>query len=287
MKIRNLSVVIMALFLLGCGDTTTVKTAPTNIIEICASELNAALMEARRVSVAGCDWTQIDTLNKARDVQVTGIKKFANGKPIVGYKKTFANDGPVIGTLIEGMLLPSGTQLSRQNANRMAPEADILVRVSDIAINDVTSVEEALNFIDAAIPYLELSNPMSWEGAGRTQIPWTSTNGSARFGAMGTAIPMDFSDPDERRKFDQMRVTLTNVDGSIINDVTRTDSLLDGILVIIEELRTRGERLRKGQVLSLGNYGRPLMRGVTPGTYTVTYYGLSDEPVSSSITLTE
>ncbi|GAB5458348.1 MAG: hypothetical protein Hens3KO_13780 [Henriciella sp.] len=251
----------------------------------CGEEVATAIKQSRRATIAGCDWTGIDNLQAARAVQSVAVSILTTDTPIIGYKFTSVPDGAVVGTILSGMILESGATLSFSQAASMLPEADMLIQISDAAINDARSTEDALKYIDQIYPYIELSNPMTWEGAGRAQIPWTATNGSMRWGARGKAVKIDLLQQANRNRFDQMRVTLTKPNGEIFNDVVLDRSLLNNLPTLLEELRARGTRLKAGDLISLGNYGKPIVRDVAAGTYTVTYYGLSDTPISVSLKL--
>lgn len=291
-RTKVLSAAILVVVIAGCeaspgGGAKGHSAATDPAILSCGSEVIAAFREARNTTADGCDWTAIDTLDKARSVQQVAVAALSGNEAPAGYKLTTVPDGKIVGVYLDGMLMPSGSQVRRSQAARMFPEADLLFRVSDAAINDVDSFEAALAYIDAVVPFLELSGPITWPGAGRKAIPWTATNVSARFGAMGTPIEINLKDEAARAALNDIQVTLTKPDGSVHASVVLEESLLSNLPAMLAELRSRGNKLQAGDYLSLGNFGRPVTKNVAAGAYSVTYQGLTPEPVRVSLEITE
>ncbi len=87
-----------------------------------------------------------------------------HGKP-VGYKagltnpavqKRFNHDTPVWGALYASMLLADGAVVDAAFGARPLFEADLLVRISDDAVNRAKTPEDVLQAIDQGIPFIEL-----------------------------------------------------------------------------------------------------------------------------------
>ncbi len=70
----------------------------------------------------------------------------------------FGVDHPLRGVLLQDMLLESGATVPADFGARPLFEADLIVRVSDVAINQAATPEEALAALDAVIPSIYLNN---------------------------------------------------------------------------------------------------------------------------------
>lgn len=87
----------------------------------------------------------------------------------VGYKagltnpavqKRFSATAPVWGTLYQSMLLDNGAVVDAAFGARPLFEADMLVRISDAAVNNAKIPEDVLKAIDQVIPFIELPDLM-------------------------------------------------------------------------------------------------------------------------------
>ena len=267
-------------------ETLAVPTLATPLVS-CANEVVAAWREARVTKATGCDWAEVATLENARSVQSAALRAHFGSKTNVGYKLTFTSDGSTVGEYLEGMLVPSGQSISKAAAWQTFPEADMLFRVKDNGINQAQSLEEALRHIDAVLPFVEVSNPIVRAGGGRTTVNWTATNASVGSGAIGKPFLIDFSQSETMRKFMAMKVTLTDPTGTVARESGVTAEFLPGLLALRDEVLARGERLKAGDLLSLGTFGRPVTGDVPVGSYTVTYRDLADNPLSATAVITD
>ena len=120
--------------------------------------------------------------------------------PVVGYKAAATSagaqrqlglDGPVLGILFEDMLRPGGATIRVDQGARLIFELDLLARVGDEAINEATTREEALEAIDAFVPFVELGDLMVPAGAPITGPLLQAMNAGARLGVTGEPIPAD------------------------------------------------------------------------------------------------
>jgi 2-keto-4-pentenoate hydratase len=285
-KTASLPTVLAAILLLGTG-CVPVRAAPIQpvvpaALDACAAEVAAAWKNARNTTEAGCNWAAVVTIADARLVQAAALARHFSDRRLIGYKMTFTTDGHTIGEFRDAMLVPSGTSISKAGAWRRLPEADMLLRVKDERINEAKSVQEALQFIDAIVPFVEVSNIIVREGAGRTTVNWTATNASTLSGAYGEPVPVNLAQPDWLQKFEGMRVTLSDPSGAIVREAKVTADFLPGLLILRDEVLARGQRLKAGHLLSLGTFGRPVVGMVAPGPYQVTYHGLTDQPATAT-----
>jgi 2-keto-4-pentenoate hydratase len=213
--------------------------------------------------------------------------------PPVGYKvglsnravqKRFDHDAPVWGMLYAPMLLRSGESVDAAFGARPLYEADMLVRVSDKAINAARTPIEVLEAIDQVIPFIELPDllvqspaPPMLTGAGIVAI-----NVGARLGVMGAPIPV----PILRAERFSMLESLRDMDITVRADAMTVDrgkgsdvlgQPLEAVVWLVQDLARDGRALKPGDLISLGSFSRllPPARGVA---VEVEYKGLPGNP---------
>lgn len=244
----------------------------------CVTEYLAAFPAGRRLEVVeGCDWGAIESQERADAIQA-GIAAAhpAGGQP-VGYKVTNAEGGKVVGVITDAMLVPSGSTIELASGARILGESDLLVRVRSAAINDATTLEEVAAEISEVIPFIESSDTMLPQGAGRTKPIWTSSNGNARWGIHGE--PVDVSEMEAAALVEllgNLQVELIDEAGESMQTSGMRSNPLESVLIVIEDMKRRGNvQLEAGDVISLGNFGRP--RFPTSGnSYTAVFHGLAE-----------
>jgi 2-keto-4-pentenoate hydratase len=204
------------------------------------------------------------TLDQAMKIQVEFNMNIMPvfGK-VVGYKagltnpavqKVFGVTAPVRGTLMEKMILKSGTTLEAAFGARPLYEGDLILRVGSEAINDAKTPEEALKYIDAAIPFIELPDLVFAKNVKINGPMLAAVNVAARYGIVGDPIPVQAS-PEwmERLKnflcqiYDEKGQMLIEGPGSAL-----MDHPMNVVLWIRDSLKADGIALRKGDLLSLG-----------------------------------
>ncbi len=118
---------------------------------------------------------------------------------VVGYKagltnpsvqKVFGVTAPVRGTLMEKMILKSGTTIEANFGARPLYEGDLILRVGSDAINGATTPMEALRSIDAAIPFIELPDLVYAKDVKINGPLLAAVNVAARYGIVGEPIPV-------------------------------------------------------------------------------------------------
>ncbi|OPY10588.1 MAG: 2-oxopent-4-enoate hydratase [Syntrophaceae bacterium PtaB.Bin038] len=204
------------------------------------------------------------TLEQAMKIQAEFIAAItpAFGK-VVGYKagltnpsvqKVFGVTAPVRGTLLEKMILKSGTTIEAAFGARPLYEGDLILRVGSEAVNSAKTPMEALAGIDAAIPFIELPDLVY---AGDVKINGAllaAVNVAARYGIVGDPIPVQASaEWMERLKtfkcqiYDEKGTMLIEAPGSSL-----LDHPINVVLWIRDSLKADGIALKKGDLLSLG-----------------------------------
>ena len=255
-----------------------------SLVEQCAQDFINSFENAAKLEVGeACPWDQIDTLEEAVAIQKIAVEHFrSTGAEPAGYKVTSATDGRVIGTIMNNMIVPSGSAIDLASGSSLVSEADILVRVKDAAINEATTLEEVVQHLDAVIPLIESSDMMVASGVDRTVASWTATNGNARWAIAGEPIEIDGS-PEWVDRFAAINVVFTDETGKVMADTAMSRNPLESVLDLLQSFRDRGqgEMLAAGDVISLGNFGRP-MRPSSGQTFTATFQGLQDQQVIAS-----
>ena len=211
--------------------------------------------------------TEVDlnmTLEQAIKVQeefVTKIsEEFGN---IIGYKagltsasaqEKFGVSHPLRGTLLEKMLLKSGSEVPANLGGRSMSEGDLIVRVGSDSINQAETIEEALECIDAVIPFIELPDLVYDKSVPLSGPILHAINVGARFGIIGDPILIkDTSGWIERLA--NFRLQVYNEKEEMLAEGKGSDILghpMNVVLWIRDSLKTEGKTLKKGDLLSLG-----------------------------------
>lgn len=215
------------------------------------------------------------------------------GKP-VGYKvglvsreaqERFKINSPVRGVLLEQMLLPNRAGAPPGFAIRPMFEADLIVVVKDKEINDAESLFDVAEHLREVVAFIELPDnflPTNRPIDGATLM---AGNVGARLGVLGQRLPVE---PNQR--FIESLASLT----AVITDEAGTelgrgqgkailDQPLNAVLWLLEEMQRTGEKLKPGDLISLGTIKTiPYPAGKT---VTVRYLGLPRGVIQVSATL--
>lgn len=189
------------------------------------------------------------------------------GAPI-GYKagltnpavqKRFNHDSPVRGTLYKPMLLENGATVEAAFGARPVFEADLLVRISDAAVNQAKTPQQVQAAIDQVIPFIELPDLMVAAPPKLNGAAINAINVGARLGVTGTPLPV----PRNPAFADSLRDMLVVVrgDGAEIDRGKGSDVLehpLNAVIWLAQDLAREGLALKPGDLVSLGSFSRPL-----------------------------
>lgn len=204
--------------------------------------------------------------------------------PIAGYKagltskvaqERFKVDEPILGTLLENMMLDNGSQVSVADGVHLLIEADLLVRVKDQSINDATDSAQAFEGIDRVVPFLEIPDVIIKPGQPLTGSVLTAVNSGARYGIMGNPIP---TEELTIRDLSGFTVTLLR-DGESVASSSGQALMGDPfnvVLWIVKKARQRGIILKSGDWLSLGSLTPPTEASAGQA-YRGVYEGLGKE----------
>lgn len=229
------------------------------------------------------------TMREAQVVQRGFVRRLqrTHGKQ-VGYKvglvsremqQRFGVDGPVRGVLLEKMLLPNEARIPTNFAVRPLLEADLIVVVKDKGINDAESILEVAEHLKEVVAFIELPDSFLATNPPPTGALLTAGNVGARLGVMGRRLPVE-NNAQFVKALGEMSVTMTDEKGTVLGR-ERAKVILDhpfnAVLWLMEELHAIGERLRPGDLISLGSIkAMPAPRGKS---ITVKYEGLPGGPI--------
>lgn len=212
------------------------------------------------------------------------------GEPI-GYKagltnpavqKRFGATAPVWGTLYAPMLLANGAVVDAAFGARPLFEADMLVRVSDAAINSAKTPEDVLRAIDQVIPFIELPDLMVQAPPKLNGAAVTAINVGARFGVLGTPIPVPAMRAERYQLLDGLRdmVAIVKGDGAELDRGVGSDVLghpLNAVVWLAQDLARNGLAMKPGDLISLGSFSK--LMPPKPGLKVeVGYEGLPGNP---------
>jgi 2-keto-4-pentenoate hydratase len=169
------------------------------------------------------------------------------------------------------MFVPDGSTIPLSSAERLITEPDFLISVKDNRVNDATTLEEALPHLDRIYAFIEVLAP-TFNNSPPNPFMMQASNLMARWGVIGESVEVR---PDEAflRSLETMQVTFRDGTGKVLADQPGSylgRNPLNGVLVVLDELKRRGERLAPGDLVSSGSYMPPMP--VAAGMYTETVY---------------
>lgn len=198
----------------------------------------------------------------------------------VASQAQFGMSEPAIGILREAQFLSSGAvvELTDNRDALIAFEPDLLVTVSDTAINEAQTIEQVAEALGSVSAFAEVPQLLSLPADASRAPMFVATNAGARLGIVGDTIAFDRDDMLER--LSAMRVTVEDENGNLVSSAQGSELMghpLNPALFLVRKLREQGIRLAVGDRISLGSFAPP--QPAKRGTFRVTYEGLGDEPL--------
>ena len=240
-----------------------------------------AMEEGRRM--AACFAPHLVTLEQGEAVQARVVALLARKRERAGYKlaaasqqaqRRLAIDGPLTGVLFRDMLLPDGASIPATAGAELIYEADLLAEVGDAAINEARTLEDVARGLRTIIAFLEVADYMMPAGVPNNGPQLLAVNTSARFGVTGSRTAAR-GDAAFVAALAAMKVTLRSGAGKVLGEAAGAQLLgnpLRAVLHLRDALRRRGERLRPGDLLSLGTFTPP--RRVRAGEQVTAAYAI-------------
>jgi 2-keto-4-pentenoate hydratase len=210
--------------------------------------------------------------------------------PVVGYKAgltskpaqdRFKVSEPVQGVLYRDMMLENGAELPAGWGTRPVFESDLILVVGDAAINQATTVTEAMAHISTVHPFMELPDLTLAKGEPITGVTLTAMGVGPRLGVLGAGIPV--TNPAEMEQaLADMQVTLRAANGEVLVEVPGKAVMGHPVNSVLW-LMSKGIELKSGDMVSVGSFG-PLFPPVKgKGGASVTYTGLPGNPSVSVV----
>ncbi|MGB3511215.1 MAG: hydratase [Microcoleaceae cyanobacterium] len=205
------------------------------------------------------------TLAKAQLIQNQFVAEISkNLGQIIGYKAGLTNQKaqqrfnvsqPLRGTLLQKMLLESGTVISANFGSRPVSEGDLIVRVGNEEINNAKTPRETLAYLDVVMPFIELADLVYSQDVKLNAPALLAINVGARYGILGKPIPLADTDEWENR-LQNLRLEMLDETGQVLasgNGSVLLGHPLNVVLWIKDSLQAEGKQLKKGDLLSLGS----------------------------------
>ncbi len=238
------------------------------------------------------------TLEKARQIQIEFVAALAPhyGRR-AGYKvgltskavqESLGAKAPARGILFEKMLVANDARVSAKYAARPIFEPDLVAIVKDDGLNSAKTPLEVLAHLTEIVAFIELPDRLVAASVKTDGHLVTAINVSARLGVLGDRRKVE---PTESwvKALAEMKVTLKDDSGAVLADA-RGDALLgnplNSILWLIEDLKATGERLKPGDILSLGSFSRPV-EPKAGQKVTLRYDGLPGGPMTARVEFLE
>ncbi|MBP0021511.1 MAG: hydratase [Cyanobacteria bacterium SBLK] len=210
----------------------------------------------------------LETLTEAECQQrgAIALLRVVMGNPI-GYKvaatskkvqEIVGSDRPLVGVLLAEMLLHNGATIAVNSGGSLIYEVDLLVTVGDERINEAETIADVAAHLQNIIPFIEVPDLMLPRGSSLSPELLVAMNVGVRWGVKGEEIPVQAT-PEFIEALAQMTVTLENASGEILTEAQGRDILghpFNSVLFLVKHLRDRGKRLKAGDVISLGTFGR-------------------------------
>jgi 2-keto-4-pentenoate hydratase len=245
-----------------------------------ADDVVAAWKERGMLTNASCYADIITSMDIGRQMRDRVVAEFDQMFPRAGYKvvaldpvnaKLPGVDRPMVGVMYLPMFYPNGATVPLSSAAKLITEPDFLISVADEGINDVDTLEEALPHLDHIYAFIEVLGPV-FDNSPPNPFMMQASNLMARSGVIGESIEVSPT-PEFLHSLETMKVTFKDGTGKVLAEEPGSylgENPLNGVLVVVRELRRLGERLQPGDIISAGSYMPPMP--VTSGLYTETIY---------------
>lgn len=240
---------------------------------------------------ADCFRGIITSMDIGRSLRDEVVARFDDMFPRAGYKVVGLDpvnaalpgvDRPMVGMMYVGMFLANGAVLPLASAEMLITEPDFVVSVADEGINDATTLEEAVEHLDRIYAFIETPAPTYLNNPPNPYMLQAS-NLMPRWGVLGESVPVSPT-AEFIRSLETMTVTFRDGDGNVLAREPGSylgENPLNGVLVVIQELKRRGERLRQGDLISTGSYMPPILVA-GPIEYETIYEGIGGQTIRVS-----
>ena len=243
------------------------------------------------ITNAACYAEIIDSMDVGRQMRDAVVDEFDAMFPRAAYKVVGLDpvnaalpgvDRPMVGMMYVGMFLADGAIMPLDSAELIITEPDFLVSVADERINEATTLAEATQYLDRLYAFIETLAP-TFVNSPPNPYMMQASNLMARWGVIGESVEIS-ADQAFLDSLETMTVTFRDGDGNVLAKEPGSylgEHPLNGVLVVIEEMRRRGERLVPGDLISSGSYMPPIPVR-EPAEYETIYEGVGGQTISVS-----
>jgi 2-keto-4-pentenoate hydratase len=172
------------------------------------------------------------------------------GRRIAGWKLGLTSapppTTPIVGTLLDDMIIPTGSDLVLSSMVDPMVEAEIVIRIG-ATIDSVRSIEELENGPHEIGPGLEVIDYRTVDSAG--VVDWIADNSTVAYAVVGEFVPISAVDPAgiEASLFGGGRHLATGVGEVVMGNP------LAAVAWLSQHLVDRGQRLQQGDVILTGS----------------------------------
>lgn len=191
---------------------------------------------------------------------------------------------PVRGVLFKKMLLPNNSSVPVNYGTRAVVEPDLLVRVKDAALNNATTIEEAARHLSEIVCFIELADGNFDTNAPIDGAGLVASNVGARMGITGETRKIE-NTPEFLEAFRKMPLVLKDSSGKELSRVTADGVMghpLNAVLWFVQDLKRTGEKVKPGDVISLGSPS-PAFTPKPGDKITLVYEGLPGGPLQARV----
>jgi len=191
---------------------------------------------------------------------------------------------PVRGVLFQKMLLPNNSAVPAAYGTRPIVEPDLLVRVKDAGINSARTPADVARHLSEVICFIELADGNFPTNAALDGAGLVASNVGARSGILGESRKIE-STPEFLEAFGKMSLILQNKAGKELSRVTADGVMghpLNAVIWFVKDLKSTGEKLKAGDVISLGSPS-PAFTPRPGDKITLVYEGLPGGPLRASV----
>jgi 2-keto-4-pentenoate hydratase len=205
--------------------------------------------------------------------------------PRVGFKvgltskavqESVGASNPVRGVLLRDMMLADGAKVPANFGARPIWEPDLIVVVKDAGINKAKTLLEVATHLSEVVAFIELPDRIVAENEKMDGSLITAINASARLGVLGERVKIE-PGPEFVAALGKITVTATDENDAELAKA-QGDALLghplNPVLWLLKDLEATNEKLKPGDLISLGSFARPQVPK-TGQTVTVRYDGLA------------
>jgi 2-keto-4-pentenoate hydratase len=203
-------------------------------------------------------------------------------------QESLGASAPVRGVLLAGMLLDDGANVPATFGARPIWEPDLIVVVKDAAINNAGTPLEVARHLSEVVAFIELPDRIVAESEKVDGNLITAINAGARLGVLGQRVKVEPT-PEFVAALEKMTVTASDQNGAELAAATGDALLghpLNPVLWLIKDLAATSEKLKAGDLISLGSLARP-QSPQAGQTVIVRYNGLPGGPIKVSVRFTE